>query len=528
MYDFLENYHQRMEQVAIHHFLNIQAGTREELRIEGLARGHALNLIMQSLCFIMEKSLREEVCEVKDLGAFLSRIISVQHFGEIAYEEVNTEELADYFIKGLFQNRGKPYYFETYNFRDNKPVNVMVRLIEDYPVMVDGKEVFAYRLTSQGYAFLFGTLEVEEAMQVSFEQLRLQYAIKKRNFGSAKESVDNLFNLNRKQIQKLREYIRGIKEDISGFTIEAYEQTYQGTFDTLQEQKDKHEELYRLIEHTREQYMQEFDGKEDLSILDELSKIDYIRSRLHQLLGEQVKLFMQQQTLSQVYQEAIDNVLFIGFENRMNLERDILERMEESPESLYGMAAFLRPLMLPDFDKIFNLNQAYSSQKIELEEELATNREMYLNSEVDGEEQAAHLQHLIEIQGHYRAMVKKILDGLISSDQGRCHLGIFLDEPVASVELLRTMLIQLNNDRRVEFQVMIEQLKSQVWTLSEAFHMGYTLSELMGENPAYGKIKGLLIARTAGKEMVVIGEAESDRTLRCPLMIFERIGGDGE
>ncbi len=515
MYEFLDNFHKRMELVAIHHFMNGITAVKEGLRQTALDKKAALNLLMQLLCFIMEKSLLEQSCTLKDMAAFIEFLHIEQAFDD---QEVDYEELVKYLVRDALQNKGKPYYFESYDFSEQKNTSYYIRLVEDRLIQIEGKEDFSYSLTAQGFQFLFSTLEVEEALQMNFEQLRLKYAIQKRNFGSAKESVDNLFTLNRKQIIKIQEYIRQIKEDIGMFSAQDYEETYRTTFETLNEQKEKHEELYTLIMMTKEQYVNQHMERESSKLVEDLKHIDYIQTRLQQLLGEQLKMFKQRQALSEVYDEAISNILYIGFENRLNIEKDILGPFEENINALEGMASILKPLFLPKMKRIFNFNQAYAVQKIEEEEVEVDEKSMFFEEQFDEESERLYQERLEYIQGNYDYIVNQILVGILKNPEQGVKLSLLFSE-IEDVDLLRNVLLQLHNDHYLDIKGILKSTDEHVYTPGEDFDFGYTLSRVLKKNESLESCRVIKTHLIYG-EKVTIKSASNKKYLRCYEMLF--------
>lgn len=515
MYEFLNNFHKRMELVAIHHFMNEIAVVKEGLRQTALDKKEALNLLMQLLCFIMEKSLLEQSCTLKDIASYLEFLHIEQAFDD---QDVDYNELAKYLVRDALQNKGKPYYFKSYDFSGQKPTSYFIRLIEDRLIQVEGREDFSYSLTAQGFQFLFSTLEVEEALQMNFEQLRLKYAIQKRNFGSAKESVDNLFTLNKKQILRIQEYIRQIKEDIGMFSAQDYEETYRTTFDTLNEQKEKHEELYKLIMTTKEQYISQHMEKENAKLEEDLKHIDYIQNRLQQLLGEQLKMFKQHQTLSEVYNDAISNILYIGFENRLNIEKDLLEPFEENIQAFDGMAKILKPLFLPKMKRIFNFNLAYAAQRIEEEESDLDEKSVFFEEQFDEESEKLYQERIEYIHEVYDEIVTQILMGIRENPVKGVKLSSLFNR-VEDVDLLRNVLVQLHNDHHLDIKATLKGSESHVYTPGEDFDFGYTLSRVLKQHEALNTCNSIE-TQVVFSEKITIKSENGKKYLRCYEMEF--------
>ncbi|HBY20528.1 MAG TPA: hypothetical protein DEG71_05890, partial [Clostridiales bacterium] len=186
IYDFLKDFHRRTEIVAIVDFITTRVSRKIKLREYDIDGAEAINLVMLVLCFIMEKSLVEEVCTKNDVAGFIRRL-------DVDYIKKNIPDeeylnVADFLIKDCLQNSGVPHYFRTFNFETKKEEKINVKLIDDKRVAIGNESVYSYYMTPQGYKFMFNTLEIEDALKVSIEQFKLSLSIKKRNFNAARNN----------------------------------------------------------------------------------------------------------------------------------------------------------------------------------------------------------------------------------------------------------------------------------------------------------------------------------------------------
>lgn len=73
-YDFLKDFHRRTEIVAIVDFITTRVSRKIKFREYEFDGSEAINLAMLVLCFIMEKSLVEEICTKNDIAGFIRRL----------------------------------------------------------------------------------------------------------------------------------------------------------------------------------------------------------------------------------------------------------------------------------------------------------------------------------------------------------------------------------------------------------------------------------------------------------------------
>lgn len=286
----------------------------------------------------------------------------------------------DYVIKDCLQNSGIPHYFSTYNFELNREEKINVKLIDDKRISIGNDNVYTYYMTPQGYKFMFNTLEIEDALKVSIEQFKLNLSIKKRNFNAARNNADSLFNISKTQIQRINYFIKRVKEDIGSTGIEEYEKIYNSTFSSIDEQKEGYDNLYELIGRVENSIIDSNNnGIQREKIKKEIEDISYIKNRLKFIINEQSNLLLKQQQLQKIYNDAVDNILYIGFENRLNFEEVIIKRLEENPELSYSLIKVLRPLFKPDTNKFFNIKMALREQRIAMAETYSEGSNILMN-----------------------------------------------------------------------------------------------------------------------------------------------------
>lgn len=531
-YEFLKNFYKRAEIVAIVAFLTERVSRKQKLREYHINGSEAVNLVMLVLLFIMEKSLIEETCTKQDLAGFIRRMDAEYLHKNLQDEEY--QDITDCLIKECLQNAGVPYYFITYNFESQKEEKIHVKLIDDKRISLGGDSVYSYYMTPQGYKFMFNTLEIEEAMQISIEQFKLSLSIKKRNFTDARNSVDNLFHLSKTQIQKINYFIKKVKEDIGNAGIDEYEKIYNSTFDTLEEQKSGYDSLYELIA-TVEQSLEESDDKCSPNVMEqERENLFYIRSRLKMIITEQSRLLLKQQELQKIYNEAVDELLFIGFENRMNFEEAVVNRLEEDITLSNPLIKVLRPLFKPSVNQYFNFGKVLKEQKIQSGETsnegsgilMSDKYFSKLESENDKKIRDRNEKYLdiFEMICKYTAAAGKEL----TLKQLLEAVGEEYGKLVPEIRILTNVLLNLSSQKEIDFILIKQQKNRTLFNPSEEFDVKYCVLRLIGRNSIYKNIKKLTI-QVFPKEQIFIPERamehgsamEITMGLHCPNLLFK-------
>lgn len=536
-YDFLKDFHRRMDIVAIIEFIVKKINRKSTFKEFGFDDNESINLVMLVLCFIMEKSLLEEPCTREDISVYL-RTLDVDYFNKEISDE-DYPKLANYIVRDCLQNSGTPYYFTTHDYALNQKKEVNVKLIDDKRISRGNEKFFSYYLTPQGYKFLFNTLEIEEAMQVSIEQFKLTLAIQKRNFSSAKTNVDNLLNLCKTQIHKINYFIKRVREDISTAGLEEYETIYNDTFATISEQTEGYQNLYEVIESTERALLAEDISKENLS--GEIESIWYIKEKLTFIITEQTSLLLKQQELQKIYNDAIDNILFIGFENRLNIEEDIIKKVDENPNHMYKTIPILRPLFMPQVYKIFNINKALSEQKIATLEDEDINKNVLIDERYLATGESENQRRIKQMNGYYMDIMDVFFKFILNSQDGKVHLKEIVDtlkvqgqaeyqRIVPNVRVLMNVLLQLCSIKSVSVSGIMESRNRTIFNPSEEFDIKYCVLELVNRNKDYARILNFDVMLSRKKSFTIqerIDKPDNDdfsigtvEQLVCPEIVF--------
>ena len=117
-YEFLKHFPRRMKHVGLYAVLiqnSIQKTTWKNYGFVGA--DEQLNLIFAVMLYIMEQSLKEEVCTMDDIGAYIDTV-NMQYLGKkLSYDDCR--KLGDFIVNVILSNEGKVMYFDGYNFEEN-------------------------------------------------------------------------------------------------------------------------------------------------------------------------------------------------------------------------------------------------------------------------------------------------------------------------------------------------------------------------------------------------------------------------
>ena len=528
-YDFLKDFHRRAEIVAIVDFITTRVSRKIKLREYEFDGAEAINLVMLVLCFIMEKSLIEEACTKNDIAGFIRRLDAQYIKKNIPDDEYLN--VADYLIKDCLQNSGIPHYFSTYNFESGKEEKINVKLIDDKRVSIGNDAAYSYYMTPQGYKFMFNTLEIEDAMKVSIEQFKLSLSIKKRNFNAARNNVDSLFNISKTQIQRINYFMKRVKEDIGSAGIEEYEKIYNSTFSSIDEQKQGYDNLYELIGKVENSILESNQAEIDKEAINkEIENISYIKNRLKFIISEQSNLLLKQQELQKIYNEAVDNILYIGFESRLNFEEVIIKKIEENPDLAYHLIKILRPLFKPEINKIFNIKKALKEQKIANAEAFSEGSSILMSGRHFSKLESENDIKIRNTNEMYLDIFEAICKNTVESPDKQILLSRLVavskeeyNKLVPDLKILTNVLLQLSSIKDVDFSTIKNQKRKTVFNPSEAFDIKYCVLELLNRDRRYHAISSLKILLSRNETVFIPEKLLEEGSFASPA--FEKVVG---
>ena len=109
-YDFLKAFPKRMKCVGLHAMLQANSSQKSiwrQMGFEGLPE--QMNMIFSVLLFIMEQSLKEEICTMDNIATFIDSINGLYYRKSLDSDDCY--ELGDFIVNVVLSNEGKPMFF---------------------------------------------------------------------------------------------------------------------------------------------------------------------------------------------------------------------------------------------------------------------------------------------------------------------------------------------------------------------------------------------------------------------------------
>ena len=532
-YDFLKAFPKRMKCVGLHAMLQANSSQKSiwrQMGFEGLSE--QMNMIFSVLLFIMEQSLKEEICTMDNIAAFIDSINGQYYKKSLGSDDCH--ELGDFIVNVVLSNEGKPMYFAAYNYEEQKQEDLHISYVNN-EIVYDEQDMrrTSYFLTDDGYNLLLGTLEVENNLKLSVQEIIFSLHLQKQSYDRALDDVKNIFNLMRIQLQKIQGAMLRIRRNALEYSVAEYKQLLQENLDTIDKTKVKFVG-YRKNVQQRVQELEEQNinihalSEEDTAKLQNLREIDQYLGRA---IDEYQRILNSHFDLKKVYEVELDKLTELALVQRFNLRTELYERILQQPECLEELAVFFSPLFNQNPDKAVNLNNFLEPQRVRALEDWDDEAiETYDAEEWEKEQRriiaeklARYEDSLTVIMNHvleHRQLQLSALIGELDDDE-RAELvptiGIFKE---IMVELLKINTLDIASLRAERAEFIQEEAND--------FHLQGMLLEILDKHPRWQWLKKLQVQRLPEAKPILLRELDEQsgllKNIRCSDVIFRASG----
>lgn len=370
MIDFLKDFEKRMEWIGIVESIVNRKGKNTQL--ESLFKEDDLsNIIFALLLFIMERTLTEDNrCDIKSIQNFLKDLL--ENYYSTYMDDSEIKNLASYLVKDILQNNGEPYIYKAKNYTENEYKEINIRLITDKVLDLKNEGKIIYRLSNQGYNFLFRTREVDEELKFSIEQFKLKEYVKRKKFNSAVRQSFELITFVKQKKKEVEEFILNVKENINKVNSDEYSFLVESTYFVLEDEKETMDDLLKMVRDAEERMNEDLGAEviEQEDFLKAKKEIEEVIRNIDIVIMEQRDLINGRQDLGNIYLETLKKSLDYSFEKRYDFEEKVLKELEKHSHSFEKIIKLLNPLFLPKFPKKWlNIEDVYDDQLIYKERE---------------------------------------------------------------------------------------------------------------------------------------------------------------
>ena len=230
--DFLNQHHIRMKKIGAYSLLFRNSISKRTWDKYGFIEGYEQdNLVFSVLLYVMEQSLKEELCTIDDIGEFIDEINSIYYKKSISYEDC--KELAEFIVNVILCDEGKAMYFKALNYKKAEYEEINISFLKNSMEYIEGVRRVSYSLTDEGYELILSTLEVEESLKLTIQEIIFKLHLKKASYDKAVDDMKNIFNNMRRRVQKMENDIRRIKESPLTYSVDEYKSMLEGNIEIL-------------------------------------------------------------------------------------------------------------------------------------------------------------------------------------------------------------------------------------------------------------------------------------------------------
>lgn len=527
-YDFLKDFEIRMKKIGYFALISKNAIAKTSWDKYGFnSQLDSLNLIFAVLLFIMEQSLKEEVCTLDDIALFLDDILANSFKNPLSREECS--ELSDFVVNTILCNNGEVMYLNGFDFNSSEYTEINIRYISNKIEEVDGRRRTSYYLTDDGYNLLLSTLEIDSNMRLTIHEMIFRLHLEKASYDKAVNEIKTIFNIIRIQIQNINNAINKIKNNPLSYTIEEYKILLNNNFNSLAETRNKFLQ-YKILINTRINEIQENNIEigelEELEVkeLENLNSLRIINSYLSQSIDEQQKLLYHHFDLKSIFSRELEEMAKMVLIKRVNINSDIYEHILDDVSKLDKMNVFLSPLFKPELAKHYNINKSVQYQKVIKSNDDEDNIVVIDDEEFNRQKEAELRRKLLL----YESSVAFILTEAEKSREvtlSRIRDTTWgdadkINELIPTVEIFREVVIELLKSKTINIRELTEEMKSVVsYDKSSDFQLNETILKLVGERKHLSKIKYIRVSKCDSREKVVFHELKSEKgivkTVKC-------------
>lgn len=494
MFDFLNKFHKKMEWVGVLELIITKVNNSQKYN-DKFTNFELINLVFTILHYIMEKTLAEDKdCTINSISDFLKIVLEQYYDKDLSDEEVTN--LVKFIVIEVLQNNGQPYNFMSKDYTDiNNPIYpVRIKIVEDYIVTETINKQNGYLLSKQGFEFLFRIADIEEELEISIEQIRLRELLKRKKFGNALEQCRMMLNRIRQKRKDIELLIRRIKENINNVDLDDCKKTIESTFRVLNEEYQNYNNLYETIKEIEQNVLNklEFD-KNNEELLKSKIDIENIELNIKNVIKEYQTLFRTQQPVLKLYDEAIESSLTYAFRERLDIEKDLLEKFEKIENIDFiedNLHRLFVPLFKPNADKHLNIFKAYNHQSILVDDESEIKDNNILEIDRDKVEDIK-AQEIEAINNKYIEFLKVLIDVLLVNENRELFLSEILEiikssnlmyyNQLISDPLFFKTILYLYDIGDINFDQILNENKNFVLYQAKDFNINYIVALLLNE-----------------------------------------------
>lgn len=505
---FLDVQHIRMKKIGAYALLFRNSIAKGTWKKYGFEEGYEQdNFIFSILLYIMEQSLKEEICTIDHISAFIDEVNNLHFKKGITYEECR--DLGEFIVNSILCDEGNAMYFKAYNFKEGQYKDINISFIKNKIEYIEGVRRVSYSLTDDGYSLLLSTLEIEENLKITIHEIVFKMHLEKASYDKAVDDIKNIFNILRIRVQSMENSIRKIKENPLSYSAEDYKSMMEGNLEILNNTKKQflihremvNEKINEFIDH--DIHIKELNKEEE----ENLNNLKVIERYLSRTIDEDQRVLKKHFDLKDVYGRELENISKMSLIERFNFKTEVYDKILDNPEKLEDIDIFLRPLFKMQPRKFYNINKALEYQKIIRKNETEEDEEIAFDeNELIEVENRKKLQRLEK----YKGVIELLLE--LAVERNKISLGevnslikeseILMNTLIPTVEIFREVIIEMLKNRTIDIAEIREERKNSVEAGEIEFQLNKSILEIIDGNKSFKKIGKMTVEKILDSEDV--------------------------
>lgn len=530
--DFLNQHHIRMKKIGAYSLLFRNSISKRTWDKYGFIEGYEQdNLVFSVLLYIMEQSLKEEICTIDDIGEFIDEINSIYYKKSISYEEC--KELAEFIVNVIFCDEGKAMYFKALNYKKAEYEDINISFLKNSIEYIEGVRRVSYSLTDEGYELILSTLEVEESLKLTIQEIIFKLHLDKASYDKALDDIKNIFNDMRRRVQKMENDIRRIKESPLTYSVDEYKSMMEGNIEILNDNKKK----FLAHKLAIEEKIQVFEEK-DIHIKDlneeeieSLMNLRIINEYLGRTIDEEQRILKSHFDLKRIYGEELENISKMALIERFDIKKEVFNKILENPNKLDNIHLLFSSLFTRNPDKNYNLNKAFNFQQPvrakeneDDEEILSFNEEDIIEAENKKKlERIEKCNKIIELILEFACEKEKITLSEINNKIKESE--VVKDVLIPTVKIFREVIIEMLKVRDINIKELQEERKTSIDNNEIEFQLNKSILEIIDRNDLLSNILEIRINKVEFGEDIKLEHVKDEngdyKNFICSDIVFE-------
>lgn len=530
--DFLESHVIRMKRIGAYALLFRNSIEKQTWKKYGFQEGYEQdNLIFIVLLYLMEQSLKEEICTIDNISIFIDELNNTYFKKEMTYEDC--KGLSEFIINTILCDEGRAMYFRAFNFKEREYENINISFVRNKIEYVDGVRRVVYSLTNEGYSLILSTLEIEENLKITIDEIIFKMHLEKADYDKAVNDIKNIFNQFRIRVQKIEEDIRRIKENPLAYSVSEYRKITEGNLELLGKSKEK----FLIHRENVNEKIKEFHDK-DINIQElsedekqNLNNLKSIKEYLSRTIDEDQKILLKHYDLKEIYGEELENISKMTLIERFNLKIEIYDRVICDISKLEDIHIFLGPLFKKEVEKRYNLNKALTYNMARENKECVEDATLGFDEDEFIEEENKRKAEQFE---KYKDIVKIILElALKNQEISLEQISVIakrntkiMDRLIPNVRMFREVIIELLKNKEFDIDELMREKNNEYIEDDEYdFQLTKCMLDIIAENKEFSSIKHILVSKKyGGRDIILEGLKDEDgveKKFLCSDIIFK-------